>query len=51
MNSYESYDTYSYLADLDMTKSYYLVYKVTTSNNLEISSPRYRLMQRQSITP
>jgi hypothetical protein len=50
-SSYESYDTYSFPFSVADNKSYYLVYKVTTINNMEVSSSRYRVMQKQFITP
>ena len=34
-----------------MNKAYRIEYSVTTINNLEISSPRYRIMQKISIDP
>lgn len=48
---YESYDEFTYSKELPMNKAYRIKYSVTTINNLEISSPRYRIMQKISIDP
>lgn len=48
---YESYDVYDIEQDLDLNTTYYLEYKVTTLNGLAIASPRYKIMQKQSIKP
>lgn len=46
---YESQDTFTYTADLDLNKKYYLSYIVRTNNMLEISSPSYKIVQKKSI--
>lgn len=46
---YESQDTFTYTADLDLNKKYYLSYMVRTNNMLEISSPSYKIVQKKSI--
>ena len=46
-----SRDTYFIERDLDVNKSYYLEYVVTTSNNLVAPSKKYRIMQKKSIDP
>ena len=46
---YESQDTFTYTADLDLNKKYYLSYTVRTNNMLEISSPSYKIVQKKSI--
>lgn len=51
INSYESHDTYSFRSDLDENALYYIQYTVITNNNMEVSSPRYRVMQKASIAP
>ena len=48
---YESVDFYNIQQDLDINKSYYLEYVVTTTNKLLCSSGRYRIMQKKSIDP
>ena len=45
---YESQDTFTYTADLDLNKKYYLSYIVRTNNLLEISSPSYKIIQTKS---
>jgi hypothetical protein len=44
-------DTYTFPQDLDLGETYRIEYKVTTINGLTVSSPRYRLTQKQSINP
>ena len=51
LNSYESSDTFSFPSDLQHGKIYYIQYSVITNNNMEVSSPRYRIMQKRSINP
>ena len=34
-----------------MNKKYYIQYSVITNNNLEVSSPKYKIIQRKSIEP
>ena len=46
---YESQDTFTYTADLDLNKKYYLSYTVRTNNMLEVSSPPYKIVQKKSI--
>ena len=46
---YESQDTFTYTADLDLNKKYFLSYIVRTNNMLEISSPSYKIVQKKSI--
>lgn len=46
---YESYDTYSLPRDLEQEKSYRIKYTIKTNNGLEISTPRYRIMQKSTI--
>lgn len=48
---YESYDPYDIEQDLEINRSYYLEYVVTTINNLKASSGKYRIMQKKSINP
>lgn len=46
---YESQDTFTYTADLDLNKKYYLSYIIRTNNMLEINSPSYKIVQKKSI--
>lgn len=48
---YETCDDYEIKQDLDINKTYYVEYIVTTSNKMQISSGRYRIMQKMSIDP
>lgn len=48
---YESYDKYMLSQDLEIDKSFYIQYTVTTTGGMVISSPRYRIMQKLSIDP
>ena len=48
---YESYDSFSLARDLEIDKSFYIQYTVTTINGLRVSTPKYRLMQKTSIDP
>lgn len=51
INSYESQDEFLYIADFEINKNYYIRYSVKTNNGLEVSSPKYRIVSRQSIKP
>lgn len=51
VNSYESEDSFSFPSDLQNGKIYYIQYSVITNNNLEVFSPKYRIMQKRSIKP
>ena len=44
-------DTYNIAQDLEINKSYYLEYTITTVNGLTDSSGKYRIMQKKSINP
>lgn len=48
---YESYDEFFFPKELEIDKNYYIQYTVNTINNLTISSPKYRIMQKLSIDP
>lgn len=49
--SYTSYDTFYVPYDLDKGKVFYIQYKVITSNNLEVQSPKYKITQQALIEP
>lgn len=51
LNSYESQDMFSFPSDLQHGKVYYIQYSVITNNNMEVFSPKYRIMQKRSIKP
>lgn len=51
INSYESNDDFFFSSDLELNKKYYIQYSVITNNNLEVSSPKYKIIQRKSIEP
>ena len=46
-----SRDSYLIEQDLDINRSYFLEYVVTTTNGLKVPSDRYRIMQKKSIDP
>lgn len=48
---YQSCDTYNIEQDLELNEIFYIEYVVKTINNLEISSGRYKITQKQSIDP
>lgn len=46
-----SIDNFSVMLDLQYYTMYYIQYTVTTINKLKISSPKYRMIQRETIDP
>lgn len=46
---YESYDNFILEKDLEIDRSYYIQYSIKTINNLELSTPKYRVMRKTSI--
>lgn len=48
---YSSIDLYNIQQDLEINKSYFLEYIVTTMNKMTVRSPKYRIMQKKSIDP
>lgn len=48
---YESNDLYEFQSDLIENVTYYIQYSIRTNNGLELSSPKYRIMQKKSISP
>lgn len=50
-SSYEGQESYQLLADLELDKNYYIVFQVTTTNGLIVTTPKYRIAQRSSISP
>lgn len=51
INNYESQDGWNYNKDLKIDTPYYIKYTVTTLNNLTVSSPTYRIMQKKTVNP
>lgn len=47
----EAYEDFNVTIDLEQNKSYYIQFQVTTSNNLTLSTKKYRIMQKKSIIP
>ena len=47
----ESYDSFILQQDLQIDASFYIVYRVKTTNNLNISTDKYRIMQKLSVEP
>ena len=47
VSPYEATDVFEYHEDFDLDKSYYLEYKVITSNGMEVITPKYKLSQRR----
>ena len=48
---YESYDEFELNRDLEYNKNYYIKYTIITNNLLELSTPKYRIMQKATIDP
>lgn len=48
---YESHEDYIFAQDLDINKNYYIRFEVKTTNGLSASSPKYRVIQRRSVSP
>ena len=46
---YEAHEEFLISQDLDLNKSYYIQFKITTTNQLTLHSLKYRLIQRRSI--
>ncbi len=46
-----SYDIYNYYQDLSENDIYKIQYSVITNNGLSVSSPRYRIIRRETIEP
>ena len=46
---YEGQEEYHLLKDLEQDKTYYIVFSVTTTNKLTISTQKYRITQRPSV--
>ena len=49
--SYESHESFIFAQDLDINRNYYIRFEVKTTNGLEVSSPKYRVIQRRSVSP
>lgn len=51
VENYESYDTFMLTYDLVENMTYRIKYSVKTINNMFISTPRYKIVQRSTIDP
>lgn len=51
VNNYESYDSFMLQEDFDPSDVYSIRYSVTSISGLELTSPRYRIMQKISVNP
>ena len=49
--NYEQHEVFTLTKDLELDESYYIQFSVRTTNNLEIKTTKYRIMQRRSIAP
>lgn len=49
VETYESYDNFELNVDLPIDTSYRIKYSITTINGLEVSTPRYRIIQKASL--
>lgn len=50
-NISESYDIFKFPQELPLDRSFYIVYRVKTTNGVYLSTDRYRIMQKLSINP
>lgn len=48
---YEQVENFSLAADLPLDESYFIQFSVKTTNGLEMSTKKYRIMQRRNISP
>ena len=48
INAYSSYDEYKFQRTIEENKRYYVEYKITTINGLEVSSPKYEIAAETS---
>lgn len=48
---FESYDEFELNRDLEYNKNYYIKYTIITNNLLELSTPKYRIMQKTTVDP
>lgn len=51
ISSSETIDEFSLPQDLKVNHSYYIQYTITTLNKMVVESPKYRIMQKNSIDP
>lgn len=51
VNNYESYDSFMLQEDFDPSDVYSLRYSIKSISGLEMTSPRYRIMQKISVDP
>lgn len=48
---YEQHAVFPLTRDLNLDESYYIQFSVKTTNNLEVKTSQYRIMQRRSVPP
>lgn len=48
---YECFDNQDFLFDLNSNKIYYIQYIITTTNNLVVKTPKYKITQNESFDP
>mgnify|MGYP006898706523 FL=1 len=46
-----AFDTFDLLEDLEYNVIYYIQYDITTINKLILSSPKYRITNRETVDP
>lgn len=49
--SYEANEIYTFSQDLGVNRNYYIRFEVKSINGLLVSSPRYRVIKRRSVSP
>ena len=48
---YEQHESFQLAQDLPIDESFYIQFSVITTNNLQVKTSKYRIMQRRSIAP
>lgn len=51
VESYEAIEQFNFQQDITWNTSYYIKFIAKTTNGLEVSSPKYRIVQKQSVSP
>lgn len=49
--NYEAIESFNFKQDISWNASYYIRFIATTTNGLEVMSPKYRIIQKQSVSP
>lgn len=50
-HSYEATEEFKLIRDLDLETSFYIQFSAITSNGMEAHSPKYRIVQKRSVSP